>query len=478
MSTTIIKNIAWAVTWDGAGDNHVYEQGIDIAFDESGITHVGGDYTGAAGETIDGGNLMVMPGLIDIHSHPAGEPFYRGIREEHGVVEMYMSGLFERGCAYRPNPDAMAAAAAVAYCELLLSGVTSLADISPPYPGWLDHAVASGMRTWLAPGFASARWRLENRHQVLFDWDEAGGRQKMDAALGLIEEAQNHDCGRLSGMISPMQIDTCTADLLRDAYDAARERGLPFTTHASQSVNEFLIMIDRHGKTPLQYADDLGILGPSTTIAHGIFTDEHSWTQWHTKDDVALLAGRGASIAHCPTPFARYGHVLENFGRYRAAGVNIGMGTDTLPHNLIEEMRWAAILARVAGRDIRAASTADVFHAATIGGASALGRQDIGRLALGAKADLVLVDLAEPTMQPVRDPLRSLIYSAADRAVRDVFIDGRAVVKDRQVLTLDRTRALAELAEAQARMEADVPETDYAGRTSREISPLTLALRR
>lgn len=477
MTTTIIENADWAVTWDDANGNHTYQQAIDVVFDDSGIVHIGAGYTGEVDERIDGHGLMVMPGLIDLHSHPFVEPFYRGIREEHGVPEMYMTGLFERGCAYRPDPNDMAAAAAVAYSELLLSGVTSLADISAPYPGWLDHTVKSGMRTWLAPGFASARWRLENRHQLLFDWDEAGGREKMDTALALIDQARGHQCGRLSGMVGPSQIDTCTPDLLRDGFDAASERGLPFTTHASQSVNEFLIMVDRHGKTPLQYAGDLGILGPATTIAHSIFIDEHSWTNWHSREDVSRLADAGASIAHCPTPFARYGHVLEDFGRYRAAGVNIGIGTDTLPHNLIEEMRWAAVLARVAGRDIRAASTADVFHAATVGGAKALGREDIGRLAVGAKADLVLVDLSDPLMRPIRDPLRSLIFSAADRAIRDVFIDGQVVVRNRQVLTLDREAALEQLQEAQARMEAIVPDTDYAGRSSLEISPLTLPMR-
>ena len=368
----------------------------------------------------------------------------------------------------------MATAAEVAYCELLLSGVTTLADVSALYPGWLDIVARSGLRAVLAPGFASARWYMENGHQLKYAWDEARGRAGMDAALAFIDEAQAHPSGRLTGMLCPMQIDTCTADLLTDAFAAARERGLPYTTHASQSVTEFQIMVDRHGKTPLQFAHDLGLLDPRTTVAHAIFVDEHSWITWHSCDDVRLLAETGTTVAHCPTPFVRYGHVLESFGRYRAAGVNMGMGTDTSPHNLIEEMRYAIILGRVAARDIRSVGAAEVFHAATVGGAKALLREDIGRLSVGAKADLVLVDLANEFMQPARDPLRSLIYTAADRAVRDVYIDGRQVVKDRRVLTLNHQDALGRLTEAQARIEADVPNHDYAGRTSLEITPLSL----
>jgi 5-methylthioadenosine/S-adenosylhomocysteine deaminase len=235
--------------------------------------------------------------------------------------------------------------------------------------------------------------------------------------------------------------------------------------------------VHRHGKTPIRWARDIGILGPRSILGHAIFTDEHSWTRWHTKDDVNILSETGASVAHCPSPFARYGQTLEDFGRYRRAGVNMGMGTDVSPHNLIEEMRLAAILARVAARDINTTSTAAMFHAATVGGATALGRDDIGRLAPGARADLVLVDLANPFMLPARDPLRSLMYTAADRAVRDVFVDGEKVVEAGRVLTLNHAEALGLLADAQARMEADVPNHDWAHRRAEDIAPLSLPVR-
>ena len=286
-----------------------------------------------------------------------------------------------------------------------------------------------------------------------------------------------HPCGRLSGVVSPAQIDTCTEDLLRDSFDAAKERGIPFTVHAAQAMNEFLEMVRRHGKTPIQFAADLGLLGPSTIVGHGIFIDEHSWTSWNTRRDIGLLADAKATVAHCPSPFARYGVTLESFGKYVAAGVNVGLGTDVAPHNLIEEMRLAAVLSRVSERDIRAGSTTAVFNAATIGGATALGRTDIGRLAPGAKADVVLVDLTHPLMMPVRDPLRSLVFSAAERAVRDVYIDGAQVVANGRALTIDPMPALERLVVAQRRMEAAVPERDPRHRTSEDIAPLALARR-
>jgi 5-methylthioadenosine/S-adenosylhomocysteine deaminase len=475
MPTTVIKNAAWVIAWDEAAGRHTYRRDVDVAFADDRITHVGADYAGTAERTVDGSARMVMPGLINIHSHPGHEPLYRGIREEHGLPSMHMSGLYERSQALSaPDDEARAVSAEFTYCELLRSGVTSLVDITAPWPGWVELFAKSGMRGFLAPGYASARWYMEDDHELHYAWDEARGQAGFKAAMEVVDAALGHNCSRLSGVVSPMQIDTCTADLLRDSHEAAKERGLPFTVHVAQGVVEVREMIRRHGMTPVQWAHSLGIHGPGSILGHAIFIDTHSWIRWHTKSDLPILGDTGTAVAHCPTPFVRYGHLLENFGDYLGAGVVMGLGTDCAPHNLVEEMRKAAILARVAGRDITTVSTADLFHAATVGGATALMRDDIGRLAPGKKADLVLLDLECPQMQPARDPLRSFVYHAADRAVRDVFVDGRQVVADFRVTTLDQAGTGAKLRAAQERMERLAPQRDYRHRTAAEITPLSL----
>jgi 5-methylthioadenosine/S-adenosylhomocysteine deaminase len=179
-------------------------------------------------------------------------------------------------------------------------------------------------------------------------------------------------------------------------------------------------------------------------------------------------------VAHCPLVFSRYGQMLESFGSYGCAGVKMALGTDTQPHNMLEEMRLAATLSRIAGRHAEDTNLGEVFHAATIGGARAMGRNDIGRLAPGAKADLVLVDLSHPAMRPARDPLRSLIYSAADRAVRTVYVDGREVVRDGMVLTIDLEDAARGLETAQASGLASAATRDRLGRDAETLSPLSL----
>ena len=136
---------------------------------------------------------------------------------------------------------------------------------------------------------------------------------------------------------------------------------------------------------------------------------------------------------------------LRTLGSYIRKGINVGIGTDTYPHNMLEELRMAAYAARIAGESVDDVTTSEVFHAATVGGARALLRDDIGRLAPGCRADIVLVDLKQRSMMPVREPLRSLIYCGAERAVRDVFVDGEQVVVEGHLAHIDLDSALAEV---------------------------------
>ena len=469
--TTAIRNAAWVIAWDPQAEAHQYLRAADVVFEGDRIVHVGSGYDGPVDREIEGRDLMVMPGLINIHSHPMSESMTKGFAEDEGNPRMGMSGLYDYMPVYEPDEEGMLACAEVAYAELLMSGVTTLVDLSVPYPGWLDLIERSGLRGCLAPMFRSARWYTDNGHAVRYRWAEDGGAASLGAALDLVDQALNHKSGRLSAMICPAQVDTCTPELLVQAQAAARERGVPLQIHAAQSVVEFNEMTRRHGMTSLQWLDKLGLLTPETIIAHAIFIDQHSWIFWGEQGDLDLLAARGCTVAHCPNVFVRHGMLLEHFARYRSAGINLGIGTDTYPHNMLEELRFALLLGRITARKVEGTRSRDVFEAATIGGAKALGRDDIGRLAPGAKADLVLVDLTNPTMMPVRDPLRSLIFMAAERAVRDVYVGGTQVVGDGKVLTLDYADASNRMQAAAGRAEPLVAELHWSGQSGEEVAP-------
>ena len=472
---TIFRNVAWLVAWDEVAQSHVYRRGVDLMIEGETVTGIGFAEPEPHGVEIDGRGFAIFPGFVNIHAHPSSEPMLKGLTDEVGSRQLYMSSLYEYLPLFEADAEGRRAATEVALCELMQSGVTTVCDLSAARDDWLDTLGASGIRAYAAPMFRSGRWYTPNGHDVRYAWDEQAGFAGLDRALRLIDRARQHPSGRLNGVLYPAQVDTCTETLLRDSAAAARDRSLPLQIHAAQSVIEFQEIMRRHGCTPIQWLKRTGVLAANAVIGHAIFLDHHSWLHWPTRNDLALLADTGTSVAHCPTVFSRRGIVLEDFGRYRAAGINLGLGTDTFPHNFVEEMRTAAILARVAAGQAQAVTAADIFTAATIGGARALGRDDLGRIAPGVKADFVIVDIAHPAMQPLYDPVRSLIYAAGERAIRHVFVGGQQIVRDGTALAFDYAEASARLEAAQQRAIEKVPNFDWAKRSATEIMPPTFS---
>ena len=472
---TVIRNAAYIVEYDRAGDRHRYRTGGDVAFSDQGIVHVGAQYDGPADTVIDGSRHMVMPGLISVHGHSSTAAKAKGCWEELGSPRIYMSTLFEYQGLMGGDAADTPTLCRFAVGELLRSGCTSVMDIHQPWDGWIETMADTGIRGFLAPMYASARYSCPDGHAMNYIWDEAAGEAGLETALDVIRAAMAHPSGRLGGVISPAQVETCTPALLQASAAASDALGVPRTIHASQSVHEFREILQRHGLSSMEFLDAQGFLSPRTVIGHGIFIDDHPWIhQYPEKRDRALLAARGVSVAHCPSVIARRGIFLNTYQSYMDAGINIGIGIDAFPHNMIDEMRWGLMAAKFATGSQHGAHISSMFHAATRGGARALGRDDLGIIEAGAQADLVMVDLDHPDMQPLYDPLYSLVFSALERPITDVFVAGRRVVEGGSVRTIDVAEEAARLTAIQARALQTVPGRDWKGRSPAEAFPPAL----
>ena len=352
--TVCVKNADWVVAWDASSRRHAYLEHGDVVFAGDTLTFVGRDYPGRADETIDGRGLMVMPGLIDVHSHPCLEASYRGIREEHGVPEMYMSGLFERAGAYWPDDEGKLACAEAAYCELLRSGVTTLVDISGDYPGWVDLIARSGLRGVLAPSYASSRWVVRRSHLLEYEWNEAAGRQAFEEALRLCDDLAKHP------ERAAVRHDLARADRHLHRGSAARQRRGRARARAAlhRALRPGGGRVPRDGAPPRHHARSSGRTrsacpGPAPSSA----------TPCSSTSTRGCTGGRGRTSRSWPTPAPRSrtarrrspatARRSSTSASIASAGVNLGIGTDTVPQNLIEEMRWATVLARIAAEDIR-----------------------------------------------------------------------------------------------------------------------------
>ena len=195
---TCVRKADWVVTWNGEEGTHAYLRNADIAFDEGGILYIGPAYDGNCAEEIDGRNLMVMPGLINVHTHPSNQPSFKGVREELGNPNFYQSGLYDGRTAFAADAKDRHWNARFAYWEMLRCGVTTVVDMSFPYPDWLEAAADSGLRVYVSPLFESRHWSVPNSHTLTYREENDGGKAALQNALALIDEARPSMCARKS----------------------------------------------------------------------------------------------------------------------------------------------------------------------------------------------------------------------------------------------------------------------------------------
>jgi 5-methylthioadenosine/S-adenosylhomocysteine deaminase len=246
--------------------------------------------------------------------------------------------------------------------------------------------------------------------------------------------------------------------------------GVPIALHAAQSVTEFNEMVRRHGKSPIEWLESIDFLGPNVLIGHAIIPAGGSWANY-AGDDISILADYGASVSHCVWVFARRGIAMESFARYVERGVNMTLGTDTAPQSMIEALRWTAAVSKMVDRRTEIATAADVFNAATLGGAKSLNRDDLGRIATGAKADLLIWEGESIFMAPMRDPIKNIVYSAQAEDLNTAIIDGEIRMRDRVIPGVDMVQLCRNLQAAGDRMWPRMKDHDWAGRTADQLSP-------
>jgi cytosine/adenosine deaminase-related metal-dependent hydrolase len=248
--------------------------------------------------------------------------------------------------------------------------------------------------------------------------------------------------------------------------------GVGIQTHVSQSIVEFQEIMRRYGRTPIEFLLDVGLLGPDLIAGHSILVGGHSKVGYADpwKQDIKLLAKTGTSVAHCPLVFSRYGIAMESYARYLMEGVNMGIGTDTYPMDIIREMGLTATISKIIEGEPRVATSRDVFNSVTLSGAKALRRDDLGRIATGCKADIVIIKLNSINMSPVRDPIRNLVMSGNNGDVNTVMIDGKIVVQDRKVLGIDEEKLAENLQREQEKIWDMLPSYDIFGRTIDQLT--------
>ena len=436
MATLLLKNATLLVTMDA--------QRREIAggalFARDGVIEAVGatvDLPAAADEIIDASGQVVIPGLINTHHH-----FYQTLtRAVPAAQDAELFGWLKTLYPIwaRLTPEMACVSTQTAMAELLLSGCTTSSDHLYLYPNGvrlddtLDAAAQIGMRFHAARGAMSVGQSRGGLPPDSVVEDEAAILADTQRLIGRWHDPQRHAMTRI--VVAPCSPFSVSRELMRDAALLAREKGVSLHTHLAENDNDIAYTREKFGCTPAEYAEQLGWVGPDVWHAHCVKLDVAG---------IALFARTGTGVAHCPGSNMRLASGIAPIRAMRDAGVPVAIAVDGSASNdsghMLGEARLALLLQRVAHGPVKgpsALTAREVLEIATLGGARVLGRDDIGALAPGMSADIVCVPLDDVGVAgALHDPLAALFFCHVPR-VRHTVVNGRVVVRDGQLATLE-----------------------------------------
>jgi 5-methylthioadenosine/S-adenosylhomocysteine deaminase len=464
----------------------------EVVFEDNRIVHVGTGFDGRVDRTIDAQGKLVAPGFIDTHVHSGhrashrlitdtGRPMYYG--QPFLEISVPKEGKVVKGDPrYLKHGDAGSEAAfqlnaQFTVAELIRNGVTTFIEYGSQLrvqDALLAEVERLGSRAYLAPGYDCGRWVGDSEGRLKRVHNDRLGEEGLNVALQWIAANDGAAEGRVRGILVPREVETSSLDVLKRTVKAADELKLPMATHAAYSVIEFYEVVKEHMMTPIELLDSIGMLRPTLNIGHGNFIADNPNLNYSVARDLELMGKAGASVSHCPINIVRRARVLDNWQKYVAAGVNMSIGSDTYPRDMIMNMRTASYLGKIMSHTYFAATAGEVFQAATLGGAASVGRDDLGRLAPGALADIIIIDLSgrgSLRYGPVRDPVKSVVECGVGDDVDTVIVDGKVIMEGGLIPGVDFAgiREAAQIAGEQ--VWATLQEWDPLGRTHEEACP-------
>ena len=414
-------------------------------------------------ESIDASRRLLHPGLVNAHTHGHGN-LSRSMGDRI-TLELLLASAAHTS-PYQ-TAEEKRTSATIGAAEMLLKGCTACYDLFVEFPQPTEDGVAAvadayataGMRAVIAPMVADIT--LYEAIPGLMDALPAH-LQKAVAPLGL--PPWQNTIGQMRSILRNWQADRamvrpavaptiplhCRDEFMVACRDLAAEFDVGIHTHLAESKVQAVVGAGRYGRSLTAHIEQLGLLGPRFVAAHGVWLDD---------DDMRRIGGRGGSIAHNAASNMRLGSGVADAAGMLAAGVNLAIGTDAATCsdnlNMYQSMHFAAAASHSRGPDTeRWLSAPQVFAAATIGSAQALGFEKIGRIAPGYAADIVFLDLDAPTLIPLNEPMTQMVLGEDGTSVHDVMVGGRYVVRERRLLTVDLPALAARAATLRAEIDA------------------------
>jgi len=478
---TLIQG-GYVVGFDGR-EHEIIKDGV-VVFDGNQIEYVGKQYPQPVDKKIEAKGCLVSPGFIDTHFH-SGINASDYILNDSTKTDFFASNYLAHGGPTREGAHAahlkdVDVGQRFSLIHVLKSGVTTTFDIGGPGgepERYVDMVDQVGIRCGAGPSYKNVSFFHDRAGRLEYDWDDERGSKGLKTAVDFAKKFAGAGNGRMITMLFPGHVDSCTPELLKKTRIAAREIGVRVQIHATINLFEFHTVMQRERCTPIELLHKIGFLDPEVSLSHCIFISGHSWLAYPYGDDLKIIADSGAAVAYSPLKYLKLGIVMESFDKYLKAGINMGIGTDTFPKDILSDMRYAALASRLAEKSFLAGHPRDVFNAATLGGAKMLGRDDLGRLQKGAKADIAIVNLRDIAFGAVRDPIRSLVETAVSRDVRTVIVDGETLVDNGKYLRLNEEELLEKVQAKGEQVWDSVPKWHWTEKSIDEVVPPAFKIR-
>jgi 5-methylthioadenosine/S-adenosylhomocysteine deaminase len=409
-------------------DSTIERTDVLLNRDSGTIEAVGEGFEG--NDTLDADGGLVIPGLVNAHTH-AAMTLFRGHADDKPLDAWLQEDIWPVEAELQAED--VAAGTRLGIAEMIRSGTTAFADMYFFMPEVADVVAETGIRARLGHGCISV------------GKDDASAREDFREGIEFATEYDGAADGRVGTMFTPHSLTTVFAEHFADFVPEAREAGLPIHFHANETEDEVDPIVSERDRRPLSWADDLDLLADESFIAHGVHVDD---------SEMALLAERDTAVVHCPASNMKLASGMAPVQDLLDAGVTVGLGTDGAASNndldMFDEMRDAAMVGKLAADDASAVDAATTVELATQGSADAIGI-DSGRIEAGANADLAVLDLDAPHLTPQHDLVSHLAYAVSGSDVRHTVCDGRVLMRDRELTTIDEAAARER---AQGRAEA------------------------
>lgn len=405
------------VTMDQAGTRY---QCADIAIQSGSIIAIGQELPYESKTEINASGNAVLPGLVNCHMH---QTLLRGLCEDLPLMRWLEEVCFPKDRAF--EAEHQRAAALMNQLEMIRGGTTTYIDIFR-YPSEAARiAERSGLRSIFTP--------------QLID-NPVGAGETLESTVEFIEEWRDRVPGRIFTWFGPHAPYSCLTETFKEIQRLAEFYDVGIHTHLAETVDEVKLSLSQHGKTPVEFLADIGLLSSRLLIAHGVHLND---------DDMDLLAEADVAVAYNPSSNMKLASGVARVPELLKRGIRVGLGTDSnLSNNnldMFEEMRIGAMLQKLHGSDAALMPCEKVLRMATIEAAECLGfGAMVGSLEIGKRADIIIVDLHKPHMWPVlpeptSNIIEQLVYSASAGDVLTTIVDGEILMLDREVLTIEES---------------------------------------